>query len=47
VFPLLLILVTILVNIAAGDPSLRNQVIRGATTRSRWSASNWPATSTG
>ena len=32
VFPLLLILVTILVNNAAGDPSLRNQVIRGATT---------------
>ena len=33
VFPLLLILVTVLVNIAAGDPSLRNQVIRGATTQ--------------
>ena len=31
VFPLLLILVTVLVNIAAGDPSLRNQVIHGAT----------------
>jgi YihY family inner membrane protein len=31
VFPLLLILVTVLVNVAAGDPSLRNQVIRGAT----------------
>jgi YihY family inner membrane protein len=31
VFPLLLILVTVLVNVAAGDPSLRNQVIHGAT----------------
>jgi uncharacterized BrkB/YihY/UPF0761 family membrane protein len=31
VFPLLLILVTVLVNIAAGDPSLRYQVIHGAT----------------
>jgi YihY family inner membrane protein len=31
VFPLLLILVTVLVNIAAGDPSLRSQVIHGAT----------------
>jgi YihY family inner membrane protein len=33
VFPLLLILVTVLVNIAAGDPSLRNQVIHAATTQ--------------
>lgn len=33
VFPLLLILVTVLVNIAAGDPSLRNGVISGATTQ--------------
>jgi YihY family inner membrane protein len=33
VFPLLLILVTVLVNVAAGDPSLRSQVIRGATTQ--------------
>jgi len=32
VFPLLLILVTALVNVA-GDPSLRSQVIRGATTQ--------------
>jgi YihY family inner membrane protein len=31
VFPLLLILVTVLVNIAASDPSLRSQVIHGAT----------------
>jgi YihY family inner membrane protein len=31
VFPLLLILVTVLVNVAAGDPSLRSQVIHGAT----------------
>jgi YihY family inner membrane protein len=31
VFPLLLILVTIVVNIAAGDPGLRAQVINGAT----------------
>lgn len=31
IFPLLLILVTVLVNIAARDPSLRTQVIRGAT----------------
>jgi YihY family inner membrane protein len=31
VFPLLLILVTVLVNIAAGDPALRHQVISGAT----------------
>ncbi|HXB48010.1 MAG TPA: YhjD/YihY/BrkB family envelope integrity protein, partial [Streptosporangiaceae bacterium] len=31
VFPLLLILVTVLVNIAAGDPSLRGQVIHAAT----------------
>jgi YihY family inner membrane protein len=31
VFPLLLILVTVVVNVAAGDPSLRSQVIRGAT----------------
>ena len=31
VFPLLLILVTVLVNVAAGDPSLRNQIIHGAT----------------
>ena len=31
VFPLLLILVTVVVNVAAGDASLRNQVIRGAT----------------
>lgn len=31
VFPLLLILVTVLVNIAARDPSLRTQVIHGAT----------------
>jgi YihY family inner membrane protein len=31
VFPLLLILVTILVNVAAGDPSLRNRLISGAT----------------
>lgn len=31
VFPLLLILVTVLVNIAARDPSLRGQVIHGAT----------------
>jgi YihY family inner membrane protein len=31
VFPLLLILVTVLVNVAAGDPSLRGQVIHGAT----------------
>jgi YihY family inner membrane protein len=31
VFPLLLILVTVVVNIAAGDPSLRSQVIHGAT----------------
>jgi YihY family inner membrane protein len=31
VFPLLLILVTVLVNIAAGDPALRDQVISGAT----------------
>ncbi len=31
VFPLLLILVTVLVNIAAGDPALRAQVISGAT----------------
>jgi YihY family inner membrane protein len=31
IFPLLLILVTILVNVAAGDPSLRNRVISGAT----------------
>jgi YihY family inner membrane protein len=30
VFPLLLILVTVLVSIAAGDPSLRSQVIHGA-----------------
>src|ERR1700739_4905822 len=30
VFPLLLILVTVLVNIAAGDPSLRGQVIHAA-----------------
>jgi YihY family inner membrane protein len=29
-FPLLLILVTVLVNIAAGDPSLRSQVVHGA-----------------
>jgi uncharacterized BrkB/YihY/UPF0761 family membrane protein len=33
VFPLLLILVTVLVNIAAGDPSLSNQVIHAATTQ--------------
>lgn len=33
VFPLLLILVTVLVNVAAGDPSLRNQMIRAATTQ--------------
>jgi YihY family inner membrane protein len=33
VFPLLLILVTVLVNIAARDPSLRNQVIHAATTQ--------------
>jgi YihY family inner membrane protein len=33
VFPLLLILVTVLVNIAAGDPSLRNRVISAATTQ--------------
>jgi len=33
VFPLLLILVTVLVNIAAADPSLRNGVISGATTQ--------------
>jgi YihY family inner membrane protein len=31
IFPLLLILVTVLVNVAAHDPSLRAQVIRGAT----------------
>ena len=31
VFPLLLILVTVLVKVAAGDPSLRASVIRGAT----------------
>jgi YihY family inner membrane protein len=31
VFPLLLILVTVLVMIAANDPSLRNQIISGAT----------------
>lgn len=31
VFPLLLILVTVLVSVAAGDPSLRGQVIHGAT----------------
>jgi YihY family inner membrane protein len=31
IFPLLLILVTVLVSIAAHDPSLRAQVIRGAT----------------
>jgi YihY family inner membrane protein len=31
IFPLLLILVTVLVNIAAHDPSLRSQVISGAT----------------
>jgi len=31
VFPLLLILVTVLVNVAAGDPSLRSQVIHAAT----------------
>jgi YihY family inner membrane protein len=31
VFPLLLILVTVLVNVAAGDPSLRIQVIHAAT----------------
>src|SRR4029077_13350668 len=30
VFPLLLILVTVLVNIAAGDPALRNEVIGAA-----------------
>jgi len=33
VFPLLLILVTVLVNVAAGDPSLRNRVISGATSQ--------------
>lgn len=33
VFPLLLILVTVLVNIAADDPSLRNKVISAATTQ--------------
>jgi YihY family inner membrane protein len=33
VFPLLLILVTVLVNVAAGDPSLRSQIIHGATTQ--------------
>ena len=33
VFPLLLILVTVLVNIAAGDPALRHQVINGATSQ--------------
>ena len=33
IFPLLLILVTVLVNIAATDPSLRSQVISGATTQ--------------
>ena len=32
-FPLLLILVTVLVNIAAIDPSMRNAVISGATTQ--------------
>jgi uncharacterized BrkB/YihY/UPF0761 family membrane protein len=31
VFPLLLILVTVLVTVAAGDPGLRDQVINGAT----------------
>jgi hypothetical protein len=31
VFPLLLILVAVLVNIATGDPSKRSQVVRGAT----------------
>lgn len=31
IFPLLLILVTVLVNVAAGDPSLRTQVIHAAT----------------
>src|SRR5215469_10317467 len=33
IFPLLLILVTILVNVAAGDPSLRNHLISGAATQ--------------
>jgi YihY family inner membrane protein len=33
VFPLMLILVTVLVNIAAGDPSLRTQVIHAAATQ--------------
>ncbi len=33
IFPLLLILVTVLVNIAATNPSLRNEVISGATTQ--------------
>jgi YihY family inner membrane protein len=33
IFPLLLILVTILVNVAATDPALRNEVISGATTQ--------------
>ena len=33
IFPLLLILVTVLVDIAASDPSLRSQVISGATTQ--------------
>ena len=33
VFPLLLILVTVLVNVAASDPSLRNQIINGATSQ--------------
>jgi YihY family inner membrane protein len=33
IFPLLLILVTVLVNIAATDPALRNEVISGATTQ--------------
>ena len=34
IFPLLLILVTVLVNIAATNPALRNEVISGATTQS-------------
>ncbi len=33
IFPLLLILVTVLVNIAASDPSLRAEVISAATRR--------------
>jgi len=33
VFPLMLILVTVLVNIAAGDPSLRTQVVHAAATQ--------------